>query len=66
MHGANGYLVTQFLSRASNFREDEYGGSLENRLRFLREILDAMRADSGAGLHGRIPAEQRGVRRGWV
>jgi 2,4-dienoyl-CoA reductase-like NADH-dependent reductase (Old Yellow Enzyme family) len=47
IHGANGYLITQFLSRASNFREDEYGGSFENRLRFVREILDAVRAVVG-------------------
>jgi 2,4-dienoyl-CoA reductase-like NADH-dependent reductase (Old Yellow Enzyme family) len=47
IHGANGYLITQFLSRATNFREDEYGGSLENRLRFVREVLDAVRAEVG-------------------
>ncbi|MGH3493064.1 MAG: FAD-dependent oxidoreductase [Sciscionella sp.] len=47
IHGANGYLITQFLSRATNFREDEYGGSLENRLRFLNEILDAVRSEAG-------------------
>jgi 2,4-dienoyl-CoA reductase-like NADH-dependent reductase (Old Yellow Enzyme family)/NADPH-dependent 2,4-dienoyl-CoA reductase/sulfur reductase-like enzyme len=47
IHGANGYLITQFLSRATNFREDEYGGSFENRLRFLTEVLDAVRAEVG-------------------
>ena len=47
IHGANGYLVTQFLSRATNFRTDEYGGSLENRARFASEILDAVRAEVG-------------------
>ncbi|WP_067674540.1 oxidoreductase [Nocardia miyunensis] len=45
IHGANGYLITQFLSRATNFRTDEYGGSLENRTRFAAEILDAVRAE---------------------
>jgi 2,4-dienoyl-CoA reductase-like NADH-dependent reductase (Old Yellow Enzyme family) len=47
IHGANGYLITQFLSRASNLREDEYGGSLDNRMRFVREVLDAVRAEIG-------------------
>jgi len=47
VHGANGYLVTQFLSQASNHREDEYGGSPENRLRFVNEILDAVRSVVG-------------------
>ena len=42
MHAANGYLVNQFISMHSNKREDEYGGSLENRLRFLREIVQAI------------------------
>ena len=43
IHGANGYLLTQFLSKQTNFRKDEYGGSLENRARFLREVVDACR-----------------------
>lgn len=42
LHGANGYLVDQFLRNNSNFREDEYGGSPENRTRFMREVLDAI------------------------
>lgn len=44
IHGAHGYLVHQFLSPLSNTREDEYGGSLENRTRFLAEILQAVSA----------------------
>lgn len=48
IHGANGYLITQFLSRATNFREDDYGGSFDNRLRFVREVLDAVRGEVGA------------------
>jgi N-ethylmaleimide reductase len=42
IHAANGYLVNQFISEHANQRTDEYGGSLENRLRFLREIVQAI------------------------
>ena len=44
-----GYLPTQFLSPHANTREDAYGGSFENRLRFLRELLEAMRDGAGDG-----------------
>jgi 2,4-dienoyl-CoA reductase-like NADH-dependent reductase (Old Yellow Enzyme family) len=44
LHGAHGYLLHQFLSPLSNRREDEYGGSLENRMRFPLEVFDAVRA----------------------
>ncbi len=43
IHGAHGYLVHEFLSPLSNRREDEYGGSLENRMRFPVEVFDAVR-----------------------
>jgi len=43
IHAAHGYLMHQFLSPISNNREDEYGGSLENRMRFPLEIFDAVR-----------------------
>jgi 2,4-dienoyl-CoA reductase-like NADH-dependent reductase (Old Yellow Enzyme family) len=43
LHGAHGYLIHQFLSPLSNRRDDEYGGSLENRMRFPLEIYDAVR-----------------------
>ena len=43
LHSAHGYLMHQFLSPLSNRREDEYGGSLENRMRFPLEIYDAVR-----------------------
>ncbi|MEO0464655.1 MAG: alkene reductase [Pseudomonadota bacterium] len=42
LHGANGYLVDQFLRDKTNLREDEYGGSPENRTRFMREILEQL------------------------
>lgn len=42
LHGAHGYLIHQFLSPLSNIRTDEYGGSFENRIRFLIEIVDAV------------------------
>lgn len=42
LHGANGYLIEQFLSPISNIRTDEYGGSIENRSRFLLEIAEAV------------------------
>ncbi|CAB1276252.1 alkene reductase [Candidatus Nitrosacidococcus tergens] len=47
-HGANGYLIQQFLSPVVNRREDDYGGSLENRLRFLKKITQAVIGEVGA------------------
>jgi 2,4-dienoyl-CoA reductase-like NADH-dependent reductase (Old Yellow Enzyme family) len=44
IHGAHGYLLHEFLSPLSNRREDDYGGTLENRMRFPLEIFDAVRA----------------------
>jgi NADPH2 dehydrogenase len=43
IHGAHGYLINQFLSPLVNHRTDEYGGSIENRARFLREVVHAIR-----------------------
>jgi 2,4-dienoyl-CoA reductase (NADPH2) len=51
LHGANGYLITQFLSSAINDRDDRYGGTLENRARFVREIVRAIRQRVGPGFH---------------
>ncbi len=51
LHGANGYLITQFLSSAINDRTDEYGGSLENRARFVLDIVRAIRARVGRDFH---------------
>jgi 2,4-dienoyl-CoA reductase-like NADH-dependent reductase (Old Yellow Enzyme family) len=47
IHGAHGYLVSQFLSRLTNKRTDEYGGSLKNRMRFLYEVYDEIRTRVG-------------------
>ncbi|MEZ5379246.1 MAG: FAD-dependent oxidoreductase [Acidimicrobiales bacterium] len=47
LHASSGYLIEQFLSPANNVRDDEYGGSLENRMRFLMEILASIRSEVG-------------------
>ena len=52
MHGANGYLLEQFLSPFSNVREDEYGGSIENRARFVLEVAAGIAEAIGAGRTG--------------
>lgn len=49
IHGAHGYLLHEFLSPLSNARTDEYGGPLENRMRFPLEVFDAVRAAFPAG-----------------
>ena len=51
LHGANGYLITQFLSSAINDRKDDYGGSLENRARFVIEVVRAIRKKVGDDFH---------------
>jgi N-ethylmaleimide reductase len=48
VHGANGYLIDQFLRDGTNKRTDQYGGSIENRSRFLLEVVDAVTAVVGA------------------
>jgi len=48
LHAAHGYLIQQFLSSYTNRREDEYGGSLENRMRLLKEIIQGVREECGS------------------
>ena len=52
IHGANGYLLDQFLQDSTNTRTDDYGGSIENRARLLLEVTDAVVGVWGAGLVG--------------
>jgi 2,4-dienoyl-CoA reductase-like NADH-dependent reductase (Old Yellow Enzyme family) len=61
LHACNGYLINQFLSSGINDRKDEYGGPLENRFRFLREIMQAVRREVGHDYHFqvKISAEDR-------
>jgi 2,4-dienoyl-CoA reductase-like NADH-dependent reductase (Old Yellow Enzyme family) len=66
IHGAHGYLIHEFLSPLSNQRNDAYGGSFENRTRFIREIVAAVRSSwpKGAPLFVRISATDW-VEGGW-
>lgn len=52
LHAANGYLIDQFLQSSTNQRNDEYGGSIENRARLLLEVVDALIEVCGAGRVG--------------
>lgn len=52
LHAANGYLIDQFLQTKTNLRNDEYGGSVENRARFLLEVVDVLIGVWGAGRVG--------------
>ena len=54
LHGANGYLFHQFFARSMNRRTDRYGGSIENRIRFLFEVVDAVKQH--------FPAKRIGLR----
>lgn len=47
LHGAHGYLIAQFLNPHTNFRKDEYGGSFENRIRFITEIIQGIKQSCG-------------------
>ncbi|TXC93384.1 NADPH dehydrogenase NamA [Metabacillus litoralis] len=56
IHGAHGYLINEFLSPLSNKRDDEYGGSQENRYRFLQEVIGAVKEVWNGPLFVRISA----------
>jgi 2,4-dienoyl-CoA reductase-like NADH-dependent reductase (Old Yellow Enzyme family) len=59
IHGANGYLLDQFLQDSTNKRNDQYGGSIENRARLMLEVTDAVISVWGAGLVGMHLAPRR-------
>ena len=52
VHAANGYLIDQFLRDGSNHRDDAYGGTIENRIRLLREVTEAVVGEAGADRTG--------------
>ncbi|MBM7648091.1 NADPH2 dehydrogenase [Bacillus ectoiniformans] len=56
IHGAHGYLINEFLSPLTNKREDEYGGSKENRYRFLKEVIEAVQSEWNGPLFVRVSA----------
>ncbi|PLR68032.1 NADPH dehydrogenase NamA [Bacillus sp. UMB0893] len=58
LHGAHGYLINQFLSPLSNKRTDEYGGSQENRYRFLHEVIEAVKDVWDGPLFVRVSATE--------
>ena len=62
LHGAHGYLLHEFLSPLSNLRQDEYGGSLENRMRFVLEVFKAVCAE----VAGAVPVGIRISASDWV
>lgn len=62
LHGATGYLLVQFLSPRSNKRQDEFGGSLENRMRFPLMVVDAVRDAVG----GNFPVSYRFLAEEWL
>lgn len=64
IHGAHGYLVSQFLSPHHNQRTDEWGGSAENRMRFVLEVYRAIRAVTGDGFNVGIKLNSADFQRG--
>ena len=66
IHGANGYLIDQFLHWSSNCRKDKYGGNNENMCRFLFEILDAVKQYVPENLTGLRLLPHAGIDEAWV
>jgi len=58
IHGAHGYLINQFLSPLANQRSDEFGGSKENRIRFLKQVISAVKKNFQGVIGLRISAEE--------
>ncbi|WP_404452935.1 NADPH dehydrogenase NamA [Virgibacillus necropolis] len=58
LHGAHGYLISQFLSPLTNKRTDSYGGSRENRYRFLSEIIDSVKTEWDGPVFVRISTDE--------
>lgn len=64
IHGAHGYLVSQFLSPLTNLRTDRYGGDLDGRMRFLLEVVQAVRAATGRGFTVSVKLNSADFQRG--
>ncbi|WP_269747833.1 oxidoreductase [Sphingomonas sp. TDK1] len=64
VHAANGYLIDQFLRDRTNRRSDSYGGGIENRARFLMEVVDSVTAAVGAERRAHLTAERPERHRG--
>jgi len=64
LHSANGYLLDQFLRDGSNQRTDSYGGSIDNRVRLLREVAEAVAGRGRRGADGRAILTERRIARG--
>lgn len=64
IHGAHGYLVSQFLSPLTNLRTDRYGGDIQGRMRFLVEIVRAVRRATGAGFSTAVKLNSADFQRG--
>ncbi|KZV64653.1 FMN-linked oxidoreductase, partial [Peniophora sp. CONT] len=63
IHGANGYLLDQFLQDVSNKRQDDYGGSIENRIRFTDEVVDSVVSSVEMGMSNPLPTFEALVKR---
>ncbi|MCA9709505.1 MAG: NADH:flavin oxidoreductase/NADH oxidase family protein [Myxococcales bacterium] len=64
IHGAHGYLVSQFLSPLTNLRTDRYGGDIEGRMRFLLELVRAIRKSTGSGFSLAVKLNSADFQRG--
>ena len=66
LHGAHGYLISQFLSPLTNKRQDQWGGSIENRMRFLLEIYKAVRAKTSENFIVSVKLNSADFQRGGI